>query len=403
MKVRIKIKNIYWLLYGVLMITLCADGDNRRVIYATTFLMFLLTWFKNWRISKRKLYQPINIWYFLFLVFALLSVIWSIDRTNSLAMTRLLLRQFLVLFSIGIFIEKMDEVFLALKIFLAACTVMMVKINIFMMMGYSGYQMWDLICGNYFNTVAQILAIAIAIAYYFMIRANRKTIKAIYLLFIIYSLYHIFITGSRKGLLMPFVEIVIFMVLQSGLNVKKILKNIVIAAIAIGVMLYVLAQNEVMMERLTMIFDLLLEGNAVDESSLLRMLFIELAGQMFYNNPLLGCGINTFASQCELYFGRYYYSHNNFFEILSGTGIIGFVLYYWFYGYSIYKLYSHRNKNMFYMIGIGIWITLTFFEYGIVTYSILLYPIILTIIAKSYQIDVIEEKRKVKVSYVSRS
>lgn len=378
-------------MYTILVITLCADGDNGRLIYASTFLLFIVSLIINRKISREKLLQHTNIWYFLFVLFAALSMFWSIGRNDSFGMVKLLIRQFLVVFSLGMCINNLKDIYTSLKIYLIACTIMMLKLTFYMANGYSGSKMWDAVCGNYFNTVAQILAIAIVIAYFFMQRARTESVKILYVFFILFSFYHIFVTGSRKGLMMPFFEIGIFMILQSGADAKKILRNFLVSFCLAGIILYFLAQNEVFYSRLKMIFILIFEGDTMDESSVLRVAFIQLAKQMFIENPIIGCGINTFASQCLIHLGRYIYSHNNFFELLSGTGVIGFALYYWLYIYSVIKLYILKTKNNIYILGFSIWFTLMMFEYGIVTYSILLYPIILTILAVSYRADILKK------------
>ena len=211
------------------------------------------------------------------------------------------------------------------------------------------------------------------------------------MIFIGFSFFHIIATGSRKGLIMPLVAIGIFLIVRSGFDANKIIKNVCIFFLGVVFLIYVLIQNPELSSRLGIVVRMILGGSALDESSALRMAFIKLAKSMFISRPLLGCGINTFASQCMIKYGKFYYSHNNFFEILSGVGAIGFILYYWFYGYSIYKFCILKNKNDFYILGLSIWLTLTFFEYGIVTYSIQLYPILLIILAISYRRDILEK------------
>lgn len=393
----LRLKYLFWFFYFVLMTTLCADGDNGRVIYFSTFMLFAIAIAMNIKMSRTKLYQATNVWYFFFWIFGILSIIWSIRRADSYGMTRIILRQFAVIIALGLGIDSIKNIHIALKIYLVSCTIMMLKISIYMARGYSGSKMWDAICGNYFNTVAQILALSIAVALYLFQHEVEIRKKALYIIYAVFAFYHIIATGSRKGLIMPLVAIGVYLIVKSGADLKKIIRNILIFIAGAVVLGYVLMQNEELAVRLNMVVELILQGNAVDESSVLRMAFIQLAKEMFITSPLLGCGLNTFASQCLINYGRYYYAHNNFFELLSGVGIVGFVSYYWLYAYSIYKFYVMRKKHDIYILGLSVWLTLIFFEYGIVTYSVLLYPILLTILAISYRKD-IELEEKIDVS-----
>ena len=113
------------------------------------------------------MYQTTNIWYIFFLLFVAMSIVWSISKADSYGMTRIILRQFIVAIALGLGIDSMEDIYNALKLFLVSCMIMMIKISLYMALGYSGPKMWDAICGNYFNTVAQILALNIAIAFFF--------------------------------------------------------------------------------------------------------------------------------------------------------------------------------------------------------------------------------------------
>lgn len=389
--VSINIKKIFWTLFAALLIALCADADNGKLIYTLIVLFFITSLILSRKLPQRNMYQTTIIWYGLFIIYSILSIFWSITYMDSYNMVMLLFRQFLVIFSLSMCINNIEDIYIALKIFLIACTIMMMKLSFYMILGYSGSKMWDEVTGNYFNTVAQILAIAIIIAYFFIKITKLRRKRILYIFFILFSFYHILLTGSRKGLLMPLFGIVIFMLLQSGLNIRRIIINLFILICIFVVITCFLVQNEVFTSRIEIIFNLIFKGNTLDESTTLRMSFIRLAKQMYLNSPIFGCGINTFASQCLINFGRNYYAHNNFYELLSGTGLFGVALYYWIYILSLIKFYILRKKNNIYILGFSVWLTLMVFEYGIVTYSVILYPIILTIFAISYRNDIIRK------------
>ena len=76
-------------------------------------------------------------------------------------------------------------------------------------------------------------------------------------------------------------------------------------------------------------------NNSDDGSIIERKLMINLALEYFGDRPIFGHGIYSFAHDFAYCFGREVYSHNNFTEILYCYGIVGFVLFYWKYLFSI--------------------------------------------------------------------
>lgn len=379
---KINSKSIFNLFILLNFIILCCDADNKILLYFSIFgLIFSVA--LNGHINKKVFFIDCNVWNFMFLLFSIFSIIWSICINDSISMIMYFFRRMIIIFAISVNLQSVNDLKKILHYYLYANFFMMLKISYYMFIGYSGVRMWDIICGNYFNTVAQFLAIGIAIAYYFFSKSINKKFKLFYILFIAFAFYHIYITGSRKGFIMPFAEILIFKVIDGGLDVKKILKNIFIFIIVALIIYIFLSKNKEMLYRIRIIINMLFSGSTGDESTLLRKSYIELSKKMFYNNPIIGNGINTFASTLQYYTGAYKYSHNNFMEILSGTGIIGFVLYYWFYIKTIINLFRTRVNNPFGILGLSIILTILIFEYGIVTYSIYIYPIILSLFSIS--------------------
>ena len=65
----------------------------------------------------------------------------------------------------------------------------------------------------------------------------------------------------------------------------------------------------------------------------------------FRQRPILGYGMFSFRVMIAgVLNGRSIYAHNNYVETLFGTGIVGFVVYYWFYIYLLFKSYKNRYR-----------------------------------------------------------
>lgn len=380
----ISFSNLYWCTLFIYLLILCTDADNGIALNLCIIIMVFLTVIKAVRqrgLSMDKIKIPANMWNYGFFLMAILSVIWSISRQDSIRMVAVILDRVLVIFTLCVNVEDRKRVDNIMHMFLVACFCMMLKLTYYMEFeGITGAKAWDTICGNYFNTVAQILAIAMAMACYFMMKEQGKK-RIIYILFIIFSFYHIYITGSRKGLLMPIVEFIIFKVLENNKDGKKIIKTLGILCMLAVVVYLVLSKNPELLERLGVLVNMVTGSGELDVSTTIRLYYIDVATQMFLANPILGQGINSFAPIIESLTGRYVYSHNNYTEIASNLGMIGFSLYYWFYLYCLYKMYKKRFTDKFYLMGYAVILTLMVMEYGIVTYSIPIYPILLTILS----------------------
>ena len=380
---QLNIQSIIMINILLLLGMLCGDADKSGIINLLIISLFSLTILRlviSGKVERKIIYSPAIRWNFWFFLLCVMSVIWSIYQEYSFNMSLVILKRLIIIFSIVINIRNKEQVLKLLKFYLIACTFMMTKIAYFFLIkGERGSKMWDLACGNYFNTVSQVLAFAIIIAYYFLTtEKNNKYLKGMYIFFIVFSIWNIYITGSRKGILMPVVEVFIYIIITNRKSMVKMIKAMFIMIIIGGVSLYFLSKNTDLWSRMVIMFQMIFNGETLDESTQLRSYFISLAVQMFADRPILGQGINSFVGVLYAEIGKEMYSHNNYLEIASGLGITGVIVYYWYYVYLIKGFIKNINLGNINALGISIILTLVIFEYGIVTYSVLIYPILLT-------------------------
>ena len=109
------------------------------------------------------------------------------------------------------------------------------------------------------------------------------------------------------------------------------------------------------------------EGGAED----LRETMIEIGWHAWPESPLLGHGFDSFKYYNVQVTGRFFYSHNNFIELLYNLGIIGFIVYYWFYIKMIITGWDERNYKPQYAtyFAIALFISMLFYETGAINYS----------------------------------
>ena len=168
----------------------------------------------------------------------------------------------------------------------------------------------------------------------------------------------IFLTGSKKGILMLFLYLLIFYCVGQRISMKKIM---IFIALLLGFG-YALQYNEMLNamvgERFFNFLSIFLEGDKTINSGStdLRMAMYEIGVNMWLESPFLGSGIGAFKE----YSGLRLYSHNTYIELLTTFGMLGFILYYW---YPVYlfttSIINHKLiKNYVYIFGV---LSVTFF------------------------------------------
>ena len=143
----------------------------------------------------------------------------------------------------------------------------------------------------------------------------------------------ILLTGSRKSLLFVFMNIVIILYLNNRRGLKNKFKFFVLAGIILIIILYSIFNIPIFYQiigyRMHNFFNLIF-GHGTDEGSInIRLYMIKFGFELFQRRPLIGYGIDNY----RFYFSKMpigwdTYSHNNFIELMVGTGILGVLIYY---------------------------------------------------------------------------
>lgn len=168
------------------------------------------------------------------------------------------------------------------------------------------------------------------------------------------SIYLIIQTGSRKGLILGFSFLFLFF-LPFIKSVKGTIAALFIVLLFFAGFNYLIEQEdfsgqiEFVLKRFEGARETI-EGTGVEGSSEQRLDFIETGVNIWKNNPFLGVGFNNFR-----YFSGGFYAHNNFIELLSTLGLIGFFLFYFFIIFAasnILKIidWNPRISAIFFMI-----------------------------------------------------
>jgi O-antigen ligase len=158
------------------------------------------------------------------------------------------------------------------------------------------------------------------------------------------------LTYSRGGFLALCVMIVLAIFkISTGRNRIKILAITIPCMVIAFALIYYFFSAEIIarMETLNVLSSQ--ETVAKDESLRLRYYFyFELVPKIFSEHPILGVGLR----QIILYNPFHYYAHNTYLEVLTGTGIVGFVpfiLILFFTWKELRSVQKHRDGNGFFL------------------------------------------------------
>ena len=147
-----------------------------------------------------------------------------------------------------------------------------------------------------------------------------------------------FLTGSRKSIIAVFLGLLYFL-FNAKINFKF---YVLILVLMIGVLIsiYTKEYSNAIMENLADLIGIISPNKVLGESDTIRLGMLESALNHFLTSPLIGNGYFSFPILYAKETGQQTYAHNNYLEILSDIGIIGFVLFYMY-----FFLMIHRAKR----------------------------------------------------------
>ncbi len=346
-----KLLSTYYFSLAVFFILVCIDIINRGIVYRRLTIPLIL------------------IWYGLFFTFALLSYFWSVNPDSVLYSAKMMLQPLLLIFCLSFYLNTTERIYKFMRYSLISvaviCLYLFIKtpLNDVLYVFSRNNQVLGINC-NFFG---QLVFSCVVISFYFAY-ANGK--KLYYILVFIYSFLAI-LTASRKAFLMIPLAIV-FMILICR-NKKSGIIVFFGAVASVIVMCIVAFKIDVLYNvigcRIESMIIHFVYGTDIDHSIWLRELYIKKGFEYFSNHPILGNGLNNFGYlfQETGLFGKY--AHNNFIELLSCLGIVGFSLYYWFYVYLFAKCVKYyRKKEKLVVFALTFLTVFTVFQYGIVAY-----------------------------------
>lgn len=221
------------------------------------------------------------------------------------------------------------------------------------------------------NTIGMITAMSVVIGIYEIKLKKKFTVDAV---MAIPAIAVALATQSRKAILLLVAGIFSVLIFSNDpkKSIRKILPKAAIAAavlIGVGVILLQLPAFSGIKVRIDYMLSALVGKGEAGSSAVIRIEMIKIGLGSFLRHPIGGVGIGCahFLVNAELLLDTY--MHNNYIEILTGGGIIGFAIFYSLYGYLITKFVLNRNAfEPFKNLCIIITILLLLMDVGLVSY-----------------------------------
>lgn len=346
-----------------------------EIIYITVFGLYFIT--------RRCKLSILSLWSFIFISICFLFSLQSVNLYSSLKMIRKLIELSIICTLLIGYIDSKKKLLFIYKCFIYAGFAMILRLLIsFPISEWGAERLGDDILNA--NQIGMYIAIsAICSMQLYKIRNQRRYLIYIVIFFIVCSL-----SGSRKAFLMFFAGVS----LVNYINTKKIHKR-VISIILIAFALYigykiVMSVPElynILGIRIERLFDTIQGTGVQDRSAKVRFEMISVGRNLFENKWMIGYGISTY----KFISGYGMYSHNNYIELLVGVGLLGTIVYYSIYLYTIIKLIRRREycyTNAFLVIIL----LLLFMEYGLVSYYGEVYQILIALAIAAIRISDME-------------
>jgi O-antigen ligase len=186
------------------------------------------------------------------------------------------------------------------------------------------------------NAFAITITNGIAILLFFFGQVRSKILKLVIIGGILVGIRFVISSGSRKGFIGVAILILFWFLLTYLKELRKRPLLVIVmlwGIVALGVFAAYSMRNTVLMQRFSQFNK---ETTASSTGGGTRLLMIEESIRFTASHPVLGLGLDNF----QVYSVVGLYSHNNYAEVFSSTGIPGGILYYLIYVIIFYRLHK---------------------------------------------------------------
>lgn len=315
---------------------------DKQIFLNISQIIFLgiasIKFFKRRKIEKWSV--KYIIWGILWMSFCFFSVFWSVNPQATFQYSMSILQVIMVGILLDLTLEDEKQTCYIEKIIILASILLVIRLVLVTPNNAWGQERLGMELGMHVNNVALNLVISLLFALKYATYYKKKKYWIPIIIFYIF----IFMTASKKAIIISVFALIFILPMSKKGFIKKI-KYLIIMTIMTLVIFSIIT-------KIPLIFDLAykrMEGlialfsgiGTVDSSTIERQYLMNTAFSIFYKNPIIGVGLDGFRYSNNLGL----YAHSNFMEILADCGIIGIVLYYSLHISIIYKVIKSRKIN----------------------------------------------------------
>lgn len=345
-------------------------------------------------VNRGKLIINLNkykLWSLSFLLISLLSLIYSINKSDSFNM----LKTLVILVIIMIYVEsELNNLYSIEKmIMLYVIGVGITLIYVLITQDLNQFQL--AIHGEAFtgrwngNEIGMNAAMALIMILYLFPKEKNLFLKMYYCVIVAVSLYLVYWMGSRKTIVFLILGLCGVILLKKP---KKLIRNLLLVCCLITVSWNLLMEVPSLYQnvgwRLEALTSSITGKGKADSSTLLREKYIKVGIESFKESPVIGYGVASFSEINEHKTNHHTYSHNNFIEIAVGLGVIGFISFYWIFVYLIIKylkLFIHKRTSFFVNVLFILFVLYLATQVGLVTYDSLIQWLLILFLYKAME------------------
>lgn len=346
-----------------------SQSYGKYVLFGISVLILLITAGKNSGRIRVKL-DPFHYWIGGFALFCLASAVWATNRSEAISKGVTIIELLICMSCMYVYYREYGSVEQLLTVIMWTGYVVMAYSVLFI--GVSETIRVITTSSRILTAFSNRNGVAIILMYSLLITLYRwlfRGFKALYLLSIP-ELVFILLIGSRKAFVGVIIGIALLFLYKivSERQFKTLGRTVILLAAGYFIIRILSDFNifSFVSHRMESIFNYLSGTGYVDNSTVVRNQMRAAGLQVFRANPILGIG---FGNSYLYGIGDYTYFHDNFVEILSSGGILGFIIYYGMYVYILFKLLkNHVFKRSDMMLILIILILTLVMDYGSVSY-----------------------------------
>ncbi len=360
--------------FFLLMLSVICFGSNNagsNYFYYFAFFFFLGMSFAAF-VVRRKIGSRISlplqtIWYLLFIVLAIASSVWADSFRTSFDPLRKMIQILIVTYCLDVYIDQTDRLERYLRTVIAASVFMIAYIFLFTPSSQWFAGFLGGVTNLNTNDIGLAGSISVLLSFYYAYVRRRYGYYVVTAL----SFFTVILTSSRKSLLMSALGMIFLVVFNYRARNYFLRVLVILASAAVAlVLIYQIPQlYNTVGTRLDSMIEYFASDRSSDYSIALREYYINMAKQYFRENPLLGIGFNNFNYRVMRYSSTFSYAHNNYWEIASDLGIVGVLVYYWFYVYLLLKhvrrMIDGSKASLLFTV---LMLLFLIFEYSMVTF-----------------------------------